>query len=451
MRPEMAVLKGETLFESALAGELRTRAPLAERMRPRSLDELVGQEHLLAKGAPFRSLVERDRLTPAILWGPPGSGKTTIASVVARHTAKSFVAMSAVSASVRDVRDVLDAARQRMGMEGRGTILFLDEVHRFNRTQQDVLLPAVEQGLVVLIGATTENPFFELNAALLSRTSLWRLVPLDRQAMQRVVERACDLENVIMEPGARERLLGLGDGDVRAVLTVLEVAIASSESEAIAGGRDHVLARSERRLELREDHIEKARSAAYARHGADEHYDMASAFIKAIRGSDVDAGLYWLARLLQSGEDPRFIARRLCILASEDVGLADPQALLLAAAGAQVADRVGLPEAALNLAEIVVYLARAPKSNSVTVALERASADARAYPTAAVPSHLRDSHYRGARLLGHGVGYLYPHDDPSGFLAQEYRPAEVAGRLYYDPNPRDQEPGGTTPAPEPLA
>jgi len=412
----------EDLFSGAAADRLASRAPLAARLRPRTLDDIVGQRHLVGPGAPLRALIESDRLTSAILWGPPGTGKTTLATVVATATAKHFVPLSAVTAGVKDVREVVEGARRLLGEQGRGTILFLDEVHRFNRSQQDALLPSVEEGLLVLIGATTENPFFEVNAPLLSRSTLWRLEPLTDEDLAEVVARGLAAEGSTAEPDAVAALVGLADGDARAVLTTLEVAL------ALAGDRPVTL-----------EDVERARHTRLQHYGEDDHYDQVSAFIKSVRGSDPDAGLYWLARMLESGEDARFIARRLVILASEDVGEADPLALVVADAAARAVEFVGLPEAQLNLAQAVVHLACAHKSNRVTVALGRAQRDVREAPRGDVPAHLRDAHYRSAATIGHGQGYDYPHDHPDAYVDQEYRPAAVADTRYYEPSDRGHE------------
>lgn len=412
------------LFHGAAEERLRLRAPLAARLRPRTLDEIVGQQHLIGPGGPLRALIETDRLTSAILWGPPGTGKTTLASVVASASSKQFVPLSAVTAGVRDVREVVDGARRLLGEQGRGTILFLDEVHRFNRAQQDALLPSVEEGLLVLIGATTENPFFEVNAPLLSRSTLWRLEPLSTDELAEVVTRALAAEEASAELEAITALVALADGDARAVLTTLEVALALAGD---SGGRVTV------------DDVERARHSRLHHYGEEDHYDQVSAFIKSIRGSDPDAGLYWLARMLEAGEDARFIARRLVILASEDVGEADPLALVVADAAARAVEFVGLPEAQLNLTQAVVHLACSPKSNRVTVALGRAQRDARQGPRGDVPAHLRDAHYRSASSIGHGAGYVYPHDEPEAWVDQRYRPAEVGDSVYYEPTDRGHE------------
>ncbi|MEE3103523.1 MAG: replication-associated recombination protein A [Actinomycetota bacterium] len=413
------------LFASAAQERLARRAPLADRLRPTRLDDVVGQEHLLGPGRPLRRLIEGDRLSSVILWGPPGTGKTTVARLIARVTAAEFTELSAVSASVKDVRELAARAQARLGESDVGTILFLDEVHRFNKAQQDALLPSVESGLLVLIGATTENPFFEVNAPLMSRSTLFRLEPLGPEAVRCLLERGLVAEEVAADDDALDLLVDRSAGDGRHALTSLEVAAAL----AVGRGDDRVSM----------DDAEAALGTKALRYGRDEHFDVISAFIKSIRGSDVDAGLYWLARMLDAGEDARFIARRLVILASEDVGMADPISLVVADAAARAVEFVGLPEARLNLAQAVVHLATAPKSNRVTVALGRAGVDARTSGVGEVPMHLRDAHYRGAAQLGHGDGYRYPHDDPTGWVDQRHRPDEVEGNVYYDPSSHGAE------------
>jgi putative ATPase len=422
------VPKGEDLFAAVAADRLAARAPLADRLRPTRLDEIVGQQHLLGPGAPLRSLIEADRLSSVIFWGPPGTGKTTIAKVIARVTAKSFEQLSAVSTGVKDVREVLERAERRLGEQDQATILFLDEVHRFNKAQQDALLPSVESGLIVLIGATTENPYFEVNAPLLSRSTLFRLQPLDADATQALIMRGLEAEGATIDDDAREHLVLLTTGDGRQALTTIEVAA------ALARARDDSAVP---RVTIAD--AEAAIGTKALRYGRDEHYDVISAFIKSIRGSDPDAGLYWLARMLEAGEDARFIARRLVVLASEDVGMADPMALLVADAAARAVEFVGLPEAQLNLAQAVVHLATAPKSNRSATAIWSALEDVRNGVAGEVPPHLRGSGYYGAAKLGHGAGYQYPHDDPRGWVAQEYRPPETEGRTYYSPSPHGFE------------
>jgi putative ATPase len=420
------------LFASARDERLHERAPLAARLRPQTLDEVVGQEHLLGPGRPLRVLIEGDRLSSVVLWGPPGTGKTTIARLIAGVTAKAFEPLSAVSAGVKDVREVVDRARDRLGEHGQGTILFLDEVHRFNKTQQDALLPHVEEGLIVLIGATTENPYFSLTGPLLSRSTLFRLDPLEPDDIRTLLERALtDSErglgaaDLSVDTDALDHLIDRSEGDARHALTSLEVAGALAAED----GRNKVtLADAEAALALRA-----------VRYGDDEHYDVLSAFIKSIRGSDPDAGLYWLARMLEAGEDPRLVARRLVILASEDVGMADPQSLLVADAAARAVEFVGMPEARLNLAQAVIHLALAPKSNSVIAGIGAAIEDVRDRPAGAVPVHLRDASYPGAGKLGHGEGYVYPHDAPAGWVPQQYRPADVEARVYYRPGAQGHE------------
>ena len=430
---------GDDLFSAARDDQLARRAPLAERLRPTRLDDVVGQEALLGPGRPLRSLIETDRLSSVILWGPAGTGKTTLARLIARSTEKVFESLSAVSASVKDVREIIAQAERRLGERSQGTILFLDEVHRFNKSQQDALLPSVESGLIVLVGATTENPHFEVNPPLMSRSTLFRLEPLDADALGALADRGAAAEEVTLEVDARSHLVQLAAGDGRHLLTSLEVAAALArhrfarepeEDDNLAGQSGSVV--SDGPAVTLAD-AEAALGARSVRYGRDDHYDVISAFIKSIRGSDADAGLYWLATMLEAGEDARFIARRLVILASEDIGMADPMSLLIATATAQAVEYVGLPEAQLNLAQAVVHLATAPKSNSATVGIGRARADVQRGVTGEVPIHLRDSHYKGAASLGHGEGYEYPHNDERGWLPQRYLPDAVADRQYYAP------------------
>lgn len=410
------------LFSAAADERLRGSAPLAARLRPRTIDDVVGQEHLVGVGRPLRRLVEQDRLTSAIFWGPPGTGKTTLALAVAGTTARAFEQLSAVTAGVKDVRETIERARQRLGERGQGTILFLDEIHRFSKSQQDALLPAVEDGTLTLIGATTENPFFEVNPPLRSRSTLFRLELLDRDAMRALIDRGLAAEGATADAEAIDLLVDRAGGDGRQVLTSLEVAV------ALADGGDVGL-----------DQVEAALGTSALRYGRDDHYDVISAFIKSMRGSDPDATTYWLARMLEAGEDPRFIVRRMIIFASEDVGLADPAALVQAVAAAHALEHVGLPEAQLNLSQAALYLALAPKSNSTTTAIAAARRDVRDGVVGEVPPHLRDAHYQGAADLGHGTGYRYPHDH-GGWVDQRYLPDDLADRRWYHPGINGREP-----------
>ncbi len=429
------------LFDAAAERRLASRAPLAARLRPRTLDEVVGQRHLVAQGAPLRVMVEADRMGSVILWGPPGTGKTTLARLLAAVTSKAFVPLSAVASGVKDVREALEGARRRLGEQGQGTILFVDEVHRFNKAQQDVLLPGAEEGLVVLVGATTENPFFEVNAPLMSRATLWRLEPLSDQDLRILVDRGLAAEEAHARADAVDALVMTADGDARALLTTLELAVVLAADRARLDPQARIGAPGREIPSLTLEDVARARDGRLYHQGVDDHYDQVSAFIKSVRGSDPDAGLYWLARMLEAGEDARFIARRLVILASEDVGMADPLALVVADAAARAVEMVGLPEASLNLAQAVVHLACAPKSNRVTAALSRAREDVRSGGRADVPAHLRDAHYRGAAEVGHGAGYRYPHDAPGGWVSQQYRPVEAEGHIYYEPSDRGAEQG----------
>jgi putative ATPase len=427
-------MSGELFPDIENAAEVTDRgAPLAARMRPRSLDEFVGQDHIVGQGSPLRALIETDRLSSVILWGPPGTGKTSLASIIARVTRAHYIEVSAVSAGVADVRKAIEQGKEML-RANRRTILFIDEIHRFNKSQQDALLKAVESGWVILIGATTENPFFEVNSPLLSRSLLFRLESLTPEQVRAVVQRAISdperglgSSGVSFEPEAVERIIDMAGGDARFALNALEVCV----SAATAGGSavveaDDVNAALQRRV-LRYD---KA---------GDVHYDVISAFIKSMRGTDPDAAVFWLAQMLEAGEDPEFIARRMVIFASEDVGNADPMALVVAVAAFDALRVVGLPEAALNLAQAATYLAAAVKSNASMVALGRARADLAEAGQQGPPPHLRDASYMGARRLGHGKGYQYPHDFPDAWVDQDYLPRELPGQPYYEPADRGVE------------
>jgi putative ATPase len=395
-------------------------------MRPRSLDELVGQGQLRAEGAPLQQLIEGDRSMSLLLWGPPGTGKTTIAAILSQQTNRRFVEVSAVAAGVKEVRAAIDAARAELVAGGRETVLFVDEVHRFSKAQQDALLPGVENRWVTLVAATTENPFFSVISPLLSRSLLLRLEPLTDDDVRTVLEQALADErglagSIALDEDAREHLVRLAGGDARRSLTYLEAAAGAA---ATKGAETIDLATAETAVDQA--------AVRYDRQG-DQHYDVTSAFIKSIRGSDADAAVHYLARMIEAGEDPRFIARRLVILASEDIGLADPTALPTAVAAAQAVQLIGLPEARLNLAQATIALAVAPKSNAVTRAIDAASADVRAGKIGPVPPHLRDAHYGGSKKLGHGKGYRYSHDEPYGIAEQQYAPDVVADATYYQP------------------
>ncbi len=406
-------------------------APLATRMRPATLEEYAGQRHILGPGMLLRRAIEADRIASVILYGPPGTGKTTLAEVIAGATNSAFERLSGVLGNVADIRRVVAAARNRL--PARKTILFIDEIHRFNRAQQDALLPDVESGVVRLIGATTENPFFSVNSALVSRSQVFQLEPLSEEDLLAVIRRALEdpvrglgRSQVVLDPDAAEHLARVSDGDARKCLNALEIAVLTTPP--VASGRIHVT------LEAAEQSIQK-KAVVYDATG-DGHYDTISAFIKSIRGSDPDAALYWLAKMLHAGEDIRFLARRLVICASEDIGMADSNALVVAVAAQQASEFVGLPEAQLNLAHATVYLATAPKSNRCTVAIGKASAEVKSGRTLAVPRHLRDAHYAGAKTLGNGTDYKYAHDYEGGFVPQAYLPD---GRVYYEPTQNGME------------
>ena len=396
-------------------------------MRPQRLDDFVGQQQVLGERSALRLAIAEDRVGSSIVYGPPGSGKTTLARVIANTTGAAFEELSAVSASVAQVREVIKSARERLGANGQRTILFLDEIHRFNKAQQDALLPAVEEGTLTLIGATTENPYFEVNSALLSRSQIYELVPLSEEELAEIVRRGVEE----LEADLPEELVALiahrAGGDARNALNILELSWQTARAE---------------KTPLEERHVEDAarkRPLVYDK-GGDAHYDFVSAFIKSMRGSDPDASVYYLAAMLAGGEDPRFVARRMVVLASEDIGNADPRALLVAVAAAHAVEHVGLPEVQLNLAQAAIYLARAPKSNAVITALREAQADVKEHGHVRPPDALRDAHYFGAKKLGRGKGYIYPHSDPRGFDVDNL-PEPLKGRKYYRPSGSGEEEG----------
>ena len=434
---------GERPDDAAPGRSRRSRAPLAVRMRPRSVEEIVGQQHALTPGSPLRVLAGEDSgpagPSSVILWGPPGTGKTTIAHVIARGTGRKFVELSAVTAGVKDVRAVMDQALTDRDLHGMTTVLFLDEIHRFSKAQQDALLPGVENRWVVLVAATTENPSFSVISPLLSRSILVTLKPLEDADIEALLDRAAEDPrglggSVELSSEARRHLVEMSGGDARRALTSLEAAaaVAYGESED-----------AEEPITITEKHSEEALDRAALRYdrAGDQHYDVISAFIKSIRGSDVDAALHYLARMIEAGEDPRFIARRLVVHSSEDIGMADPTALQTATAAAQAVQLIGMPEARINLAQAVIHLATAPKSNAVITAIDGALADVRAGGAGPVPTHLRDAHYGDAARLGHGRGYIYAHDAPHAVAAQQYAPDKLVGKEYYRPTEYGAEKG----------
>jgi putative ATPase len=422
------------LFSHSCQDEMARQAPLAARMRPRTLAEFVGQEYILGPGKLLRRAIEADQLSSIILWGPPGAGKTTLASVIASSTQAEFTSLSAVMAGVKDLREAVERARERRSFYARRTVLFVDEIHRFNKAQQDALLPFVEDGTVIFIGATTENPFFEVIGALVSRSRVFQLLPLSRDCLEVILrvavtdaERGFGSLHLSIEDAAFDHWASLAGGDARVALNALELAVKTTAPDGQGVIRVG--------LEIAEESIQR-RALLYDKDG-DAHYDTISAFIKSVRGSDPDAAVYWLAKMLYAGEDPEFIARRMIILASEDIGLADPQALVVATAAAQALEWVGLPEARYALSEAVLYLATAPKSNSAG-ALLKALTEVEKEGEIAVPKHLQDAN-RDAKELGHGKGYKYPHDYPGHYVAQQYLPWALRGRVYYRPSDQGYE------------
>jgi len=412
------------LFSDAAKQRLPDVAPLALRMRPETLEEFVGQRQMLGEGSALRAAIEEDRVRSAIFYGPPGTGKTTLARIIASMTGASFAELSAVSATVAQVREVLAGARERLGAHGQRTILFLDEIHRFNKAQQDALLPGVEEGVITLIGATTENPYFEVNSALLSRSQVYELEPLSVEELETVARRGAAALGAEISPELLELIATRAGGDARSVHNIVELAVQTAHAAGEPVAEAHV-----------EDAARK-RPLLYSK-AADAHYDFISAFIKSMRGSDPNASVYYLAAMLESGEDARYIARRMIVLASEDIGNADPRALLVAVAAAQAVEHVGLPEARLNLSQAAIYLARAPKSNASYDAIKRATKDVQERGNIRPPKELRDASWYG-RQLGHGEGYISPHSDPEGFEV-DYLPDELKGATYYEPSGNGEE------------
>ncbi len=428
------------LFHTQRAQNLKQAEPLAARMRPRTLDEFSGQQHFLGPGKLLRRMLQADRLTSVIFYGPPGTGKTTLAQVIATHTKSHFEQLNAASVGVKEVRQVLDAAKERLANARQRTVLFLDEIHRFNRAQQDILLPDVESGRVILIGATTENPFFAVNSPLVSRSQVFQFTALSEDDIKTLLRRAiADPERgfgalpIQLDDDALQHWATISDGDARRALMALEIAVLSLTAAGATeeAGRPAAIHIS---LDVAEQSIQQ-KAIVYDGTG-DEHYDAASALIKSMRGSDPDAAVYWVARMLQAGEDPRFIARRIAILASEDIGNADPQAILVAHAAYDIVERVGMPECQLTLGQAAIYMATAPKSNASAMAIWAAMADVKDGRTIPVPKHLRDTHYKGAQRLGHGDGYQYAHDHPEGYVVQDYLGVD---KTYYTPTTRGYE------------
>ncbi|MBQ2860528.1 MAG: replication-associated recombination protein A [Peptococcaceae bacterium] len=424
-----------SLFDIQKTDTLNKNAPLAQRMRPQNLDEILGQDHIIGPGKLLRRAIETDKLSSLIFYGSPGCGKTTIATVIANVTDKFYASLNAVTDGVAELRKITSKAEENLSMYGKQTILFIDEIHRFNKGQQDALLPWVEKGLIVLIGATTQNPYFSLNPALLSRSMIFELKPLSKADIAVLIDRSCkDLKRgfgaykLDVTAEAIAHLCNCSQGDARVALNGLELAVLSSKPNE-NGVR--VID-----LSVVEESIQRPR-VVYDNTG-DEHYDIVSAFIKSMRGSDPDAAIYYLARMLDAGEDPLFIARRIIVHAAEDVGLADPQALQVAQSAAAALQFIGMPEGRIVLAEAALYVAKAPKSNSVITAIDNALAAVQSGKIGAVPNHLKDAHYAGAQKLGHGIGYQYPHDYPSGWVAQQYLPDNLAGEKFYIQNVRDK-------------
>lgn len=424
------------LFTLSMEEKLKRNAPLADRMRPERIDEFVGQEHILGEGKFLNRAIKADRITSMIFFGPPGTGKTTLAMIIANSTNMIFEKLSAVTSGVKDIREVMDRAEENLKLYNKRTILFVDEIHRFNKSQQDALLPFVERGIIILIGATTENPYFEVNKALLSRVMVLKLESLTRDNLKKLMNNALintekglgDYKVNITEE-AIEYLITISEGDGRTVLNSLEIGVLSTPSD------ENGIIQID--LESIKSSIQ-IKTARYDKNG-DEHYDTISAFIKSMRGSDPDATLYWLAKMINAGEDPKFIARRIIICASEDVGNADPNALNIAVSAFNAVNVIGMPEGRIPLAQAAVYIATAPKSNAVYVGIDKALEDIRSKEIGKVPTHLRDGSYPGAKNLGNGIGYKYPHDYEGAFVSQQYLPTEFIGKKYYEPTENGYE------------
>ena len=419
------------LFEYNMSRQFNNTAPLAARMRPETLDEYVGQEHIIGKGKMLYNVIKADKLGSIILYGPPGTGKTTLARVIANTTKRKFEQLNATTSGIKEIKEVVQKAKENAGMYNLGTILFIDEIHRFNKAQQDALLPHVENGTVTLIGATTENPYFEVNRALVSRSYIFELRPLDKNNIKELIKRAVlDKDkgfgnmDINIEDKAVNFIAEVSNGDARRALNAVELAVLSAEPDN--NGMINIT------LENAEECIQK-RALNYDKDG-DNHYDTISAFIKSMRGSDPDAALYYLAKMIYAGEDPKFIARRIVICASEDVGNADPHALQVAVSAAEAVNMIGMPESRIILAQAVTYVACAPKSNSALMGIENALPDVKNITVSGVPAHLRDSHYSGASELEHGVGYKYAHNYPGHYVRQQYLPDELLGKIYYEPS-----------------
>lgn len=418
------------LFDYMREQNMQNESPLANRMRPKTLEEVVGQQHIIGKDKLLYRAIRADKLSSVIFYGPPGTGKTTLAKVIAEATKAEFVSINATAAGKKDMEAVVEQAKNSLGMYGRRTILFIDEIHRFNKGQQDYLLPFVEDGTIILIGATTENPYFEVNGALLSRSVIFELKSLDKEDIRILLRRAVTDEergmgayHAVLEPDAEDFLADISNGDARAALTAIELGVLTTERSE--DGKIHIT------LDVAQECIQK-RAVRYDKMG-DQHYDTISAFIKSIRGSDPDAAVYYLARMLYAGEDIRFIARRMMISASEDVGNADPNALNVAVSAALAVERIGMPEARIILAQAATYLASAPKSNASYLAVDRATECMKQTMTAPVPVHLQDAHYKGSEKLGHGLGYLYAHNYPNHYVEQQYLPDALKDEVFYEP------------------